>query len=122
MTFKKFLQKKNQGKSNKDVMMTLEKESAYNPSNNFGVLENQLAKNNRHQNAHIDQVTQALKKEYQKQLFTQRTDRLTVQSHREWSQSKGETKNMAINPANQQSLLPRLWEPKLQAPKHQRNK
>ena len=108
MTFKKFLQKKNQGRSNKDVMMAVEKESAYNPSNNFGVLENQLAENNRHQNAHIDQVTQALKKEYQKQLFTQRTDRLTVQSHREWSQLKRETKNMAINLFNQQSLSQRL--------------
>ena len=69
MTFKKFLEKKNQGKPNKDVMMAVEEESEYNPSNILGILEKQLAKKNRHQNAHIDQVTQALKKEYKKNSF-----------------------------------------------------
>ena len=47
-------------------MMAVEEESANNPSSILGIIEKRLAEQNRRHKAHIDQVTQALKKERQK--------------------------------------------------------
>ena len=44
MILKEFLEKKNQGKANKDVMMAVEEESAENPSRILGIVEKQLDK------------------------------------------------------------------------------
>ena len=66
MILKEFLEKKNQGKANKDVMMAVEEESAENPSSILGIVEKWLADQNRRHKAHIDQVTHALKKERRK--------------------------------------------------------
>ena len=54
MILEEFFEKKNQGKSNEYVMMTVEEESAYNP---YSILRNvgkQLANQKRHHKAHID--------------------------------------------------------------------
>ena len=72
MILKEFLEKKNQGKANEDVMMAVEEEPADNPSGILRIIEKRLAKQNRHHKAHMYQVTQALKKELKK-LFRPRT-------------------------------------------------
>ena len=68
MILKEFLEKKNQGKANEDVMVEVEKESEDNTSIILGIIEKLLDKKNRRHKAHIDQVTQALKKERRKYL------------------------------------------------------
>ena len=68
MILKEFLEKKNQGKANKDVIMAVEEESSENPSSILGIIEKRLAKQNRRHKAHIYQVTQAPKKERWKTL------------------------------------------------------
>ena len=71
MILKEFLEKKNQGTANEDVMMAVEEESAENPSSILGIIEKRLAKQNRRHKAHIDPMTQALKKERQKNSLDQ---------------------------------------------------
>ena len=68
MILKELLEKKNQGKANEDVMVAVEEESEDNTSIILGIIEKLLDKNNRRHKAHIDQVTQALKKERRKYL------------------------------------------------------
>ena len=68
MIIKELLEKKNQGKANEDVMVAVEKESEDNTSIILGIIEKLLDKKNRRHKAHIDQVTQALKKERRKYL------------------------------------------------------
>ena len=53
MILKEFPEKKKQGKSNKDVIMAVEEESSENYSKILGIVENQLADQNRHHKAHI---------------------------------------------------------------------
>ena len=54
MILKEVLQEKNQGKGNEYVMISVEEESAENPSNILGIVEKELAQQNRHHKAHID--------------------------------------------------------------------
>ena len=54
LILKEFLQKKKQGKSNEDVMISVEYESAEKPSNILGIVEKLIAEQNRHHKAHID--------------------------------------------------------------------
>ena len=68
MILKEFLENKKQGKTNEDLMMAVEEESAENPSRILGIAEKRLAEQNRRHKTHIDEVTQALKKERQKNL------------------------------------------------------
>ena len=49
-------------------MVEVEEESEYNTSIILGIIEKLLDKNNMRHKAHIDQVTQALKKERRKYL------------------------------------------------------
>ena len=57
MILKEFLEKKNQGKANKYVMMAVEYESAENPTNILGIVEKLLANQNRCHKEHFHQVT-----------------------------------------------------------------
>ena len=71
MILKELLLKKKQEKSNKDVIMAVEEESAENPSNFLGTVEKLIAEQNRHHKAHIDLITQALNKEHKKNSLCQ---------------------------------------------------
>ena len=105
MILKEFLEKKNQGKSNEDIMMAVEEESAEKPSSIIGIFEKRISEENRRHKAHIDQVTQAFKRERPKKVFRPKTGRPTIQIHREWIPAKQEIKKW--NPANQHSRAPR---------------
>ena len=54
LILKEFLEKKTQGKGNKDVIMAVKEESAENASNILGIVDRRLAKQNRHQKSLID--------------------------------------------------------------------